>query len=114
MMREKVVFKRSIETQNPVTGNLINTVSTYYEPKGASVREITPSVDTIVQKQELSTLIEVVIRYNPSVVIQNGDQIEWRGYYFTALAPKVDPLRRYISIRAFSAMETTNRNGSPS
>ncbi len=113
-MREKVVFKRSIETQNPVTGNLINTVSTYYEPKGASVREITPSVDTIVQKQDLGTLIEVVIRYNPSVVIQNGDQIEWRGYYFTSLAPKVDPLRRYITIKAFSAMETTNRNGSPS
>jgi hypothetical protein len=109
-----VVFKRSIETQNPVTGNLINTVSTYYEPKGASVREITPSVDTIVQKQDLGTLIEVVIRYNPSVVIQNGDQIEWRGYYFTSLAPKVDPLRRYITIKAFSAMETTNRNGSPS
>jgi hypothetical protein len=114
MMREKVVFKRSIETQNPVTGNLINTVSTYYEPKGASVREITPSVDTIVQKQELGTLIEVVIRYNPSVIIQNGDQIEWRGFYFTSLAPKVDPLRRYITIKAFSAMETTNRNGSPS
>ena len=113
-MREKVVFKRSIETQNPVTGNLINTVSTYYEPKGASVREITPSVDTIVQKQDLGTLIEVVIRYNPSVVIQNGDQIEGRGYYFTSLAPKVDPLRRYITIKAFSAMETTNRNGSPS
>ena len=113
-MREKVVFKRSIETQNPVTGNLINTVSTYYEPKGASVREITPSVDTIVQKQELGTLIEVVIRYNPSVIIQNGDQIEWRGFYFTSLAPKVDPLRRYITIKAFSAMETTNRNGSPS
>ena len=113
-MREKVVFKRSIETQNPVTGNLINTVSTYYEPKGASVREITPSVDTIVQKQDLGTLIEVVIRYNPSVVIQNGDQIEWRGFYFTSLAPKVDPLRRYITIKAFSAMETTNRNGSPS
>lgn len=113
-MREKVVFKRSIETQNPVTGNLINTVSTYYEPKGASVREITPSVDTIVQKQELGTLIEVVIRYNPSVVIQNGDQIEWRGFYFTSLAPKVDPLRRYVTIKAFSAMETTNRNGSPS
>jgi hypothetical protein len=55
-----------------------------------------------------------VIRYNPSVVIQNGDQIEWRGYYFTSLAPKVDPLRRYITIKAFSAMETTNRNGSPS
>jgi hypothetical protein len=114
MMREKVVFKRSIETQNPVTGNLINTVSTYYEPKGASVREITPSVDTIVQKQDLGTLIEVVIRYNPSVVIQNGDQIEWRGFYFTSLAPKVDPLRRYVTIKAFSAMETTNRNGSPS
>jgi hypothetical protein len=114
MMREKVVFKRSIETQNPVTGNLINTVSTYYEPKGASVREITPSVDTIVQKQDLGTLIEVVIRYNPSVVIQNGDQIEWRGFYFTSLAPKVDALRRYVTIKAFSAMETTNRNGSPS
>jgi hypothetical protein len=113
-MREKVVFKRSIETQNPVTGNLINTVSTYYEPKGASVREITPSLDTIVQKQELGTLIEVVIRYNPSVIIQNGDQIEWRGFYFTSLAPKVDPLRRYVTIKAFSAMETTNRNGSPS
>jgi hypothetical protein len=114
MMREKVVFKRSIETQDPVTGQLINTVSIYYEPKGASVKEITPSVDVVAQKQDLSTLIEVVIRYNPSVAIQNGDQIEWRGYYFTALAPKVDPLRRYITIKAFSAMETTDRNGTQS
>ena len=93
---------------------MINTVSIYYEPKGASVKEITPSVDVVAQKQDLSTLIEVVIRYNPSVAIQNGDQIEWRGYYFTALAPKVDPLRRYITIKAFSAMETTDRNGTQS
>ncbi len=114
MMREKVVFKRSIQTQDPVTGQLINTVSIYYEPKGASVKEITPSVDVVAQKQDLSTLIEVLIRYNPSVAIQNGDQIEWRGYYFTALAPKVDPLRRYITIKAFSAMETTDRNGTQS
>lgn len=114
MMREKVVFKRSIQTQDPVTGQLINTVSIYYEPKGASVKEITPSVDVVAQKQDLGTLIEVVIRYNPSVAIQNGDQIEWRGYYFTALAPKVDPLRRYITIKAFSAMETTDRNGTQS
>ena len=113
-MREKVVFKRSAQTQNAVTGQLINTVTTYYEPKGASVREISASADVVVQKQDLSTLIEVVIRYNPSVAIINGDQIEWRGFYFTAMAPKVDPLRRYITIRAFSAMETTNRNGSPS
>jgi hypothetical protein len=114
MMREKVAFKRSIQTQNPVTGQLINTVSTYYEPKGASVREISASADVVVQKQDLGTLIEVVIRYNPSVAIINGDQIEWRGFYFTSMAPKVDRLRRYITIRAFSAMETTNRNGSPS
>lgn len=113
-MREKVVFYRSVQTQDAVTGVLINTVTSYYEPKGASVKEIKASVDTVVQKQDLSTIIEVVIRYNPQVFIINGDQIEWRGFYFTAMAPKVDTMRRYITIMAFSAMETTDRNGSAS
>lgn len=114
MLREKVTFSRNTQSQDPVTGDLINTLVTYYWPKGANVRELQPSVDVIVQQQNISMLIEVQIRYNPEVNILNGDKIEWRGFTFNALSPKVDPMRTWITIKAFSEIETTNResNGS--
>jgi hypothetical protein len=112
-LREKISFIRVSSTKDS-TGDLVNTETVYYEPKGASVREITPSVDVIAQQQNLSTLIEVKIRYNPEIAILNGDKILWRGFRFNALAPKVDMMRDWITIRAFSEMETTDRNGNQS
>lgn len=109
-MREKVQFIRVTQTQDS-TGQLVNTESVYYEPLGVSVKEITPSVDVIAQQQNITTLIEVKMRYNPEKPVINGDKIEWRGFRFVALSPKVDPLRRWVYIKAFSEIETTDRSG---
>lgn len=108
--REKISFIRVTQTQDS-TGQLVNTENTYYEPKAASVEELKPSVDVIVQQQNISQLVRVKIRYNPEVLILNGDKIEWRGFRFNALAPKVDRFRRYIEIMAFSEIESTSRQG---
>jgi hypothetical protein len=112
-LREKISFIR-VSLPQDSTGDLVPTETTYYEPKGAMVREITPSVDVIAQQQNITTLIEVKIRYNPEIAILNGDKIEWRGFRFNSLAPKVDPMRNWITIKAFSEIETTERNGNQS
>ena len=109
--REKIEFVRINQTQDS-SGQLVSSETFYYQPKAASVQEIKPSIDLIAQQQNISSLIKVVLRYNPEVAILNGDKIEWRGFRFNALAPKVDRFRRYIEIMAFSEMETTSRNSS--
>lgn len=108
--REKISFIRITQTQDS-TGQLVNSENTYYSPKAASVEELKPSVDVIVQQQNISQLVRVNIRYNPEVLILNGDKIEWRGFRFNALDPKVDRFRRYIEIMAFSEIESTSRQG---
>lgn len=112
-MREKVSFIRVNNSQDS-SSQLVNTETIYYEPKGVSVKQITPSIDMIAQQQNITSLIEIEMRYNPEVSIINGDKIEWRGFRFNALSPTVDPLRRFIKIKAFSEIETTNRDGSSS
>jgi hypothetical protein len=110
-MREKVKFIRVTSNQDS-TGQLLNSEKVFYEPKGVDVKEVTPSVDVIAQQQNLTMMIEIKMRYNPTIAIINGDKIEWRGFRFNALSPKVDPLRRWITIKAFSEIESTNRSGS--
>jgi hypothetical protein len=107
-MREKVSFIRVSEDQDS-TGQLVNSETVYYEPRGVSVRQISASVDMIIQQQNITSLIEIEMRYNPQISILNGDKIEWRGFRFNALSPIVDPLRRFIKIKAFSEIETTSR-----
>ena len=111
-MREKVKFIRITTTQD-ATGRIVNTESIYYEPKGAEVTEIQPSLDTIVGQDSISMLINVKIRYNPEVFIRIGDKIEWRGFRFNSIVMKVDPWRRFISIKAMSEMETSDRDNPP-
>lgn len=108
MLREKITFIRVAQTQD-VNGDLVTTETVIYSPKGAQVREITPSVDMVAQQQNITTLIEIKIRYNPEVSILAGDFVLWRGFRFSSLSPSVDPLRRWITIKAFSEMETTLR-----
>lgn len=108
MLREKIKFIRANKIQDE-SGQLVSEEDVFYSPKGASVTQLTPSVDVIAQQQNISSLIEIVIRYNPEISIINGDKIEWRGFRFNALSPQVDPLRRWIRIKAFSEIETTQR-----
>ena len=111
--REKITFIRVTQTQDG-SGQLVNTEAVFFSPKAAIVKELSPSVDVIVQQQNITALIQVELRYNPEIAILNGDKIEWRGFRFNALAPKVDRYRRWITIKAFSEIETTDRNGSAS
>lgn len=112
--REKISFIRVSQSQDPNTGDIINVETTYYSPKAAQVTEVRSSTDMIVQQQNITQLLKVKIRYNPTIEILNGDFIEWRTYRFTNLSFKVDPFRRYIEVMAFSEIETTDRNGSSS
>lgn len=112
--REKISFIRVIQTQDPNTGDNINSEVVYYSPKAAQVTENRSSVDIIVQQQNITQLLKVKLRYNPQIEILNGDFISWRTYRFTNLSFKVDPLRRWVEIMAFSEIETTDRNGNQS
>lgn len=108
--RERISFIR-VTSEQDESGQLVNTEEIYYSPKAVTVTELRASVDTIAQQQNITQLIEISnLRYNPSIAILNGDLIEWRGYRFTSLAPKVDRYRRFINILAFSEMESTDRN----
>ncbi len=107
--REKISFIRVTVTQDN-TGQLVNTETTYYQPKAAKVEEVRSSVDVIAQQGNITQLIKVNIRYNPEIQILNSDFIAWRGYRFTNLSFKVDAYRRFIEIMAFSEIESTNRN----
>ena len=106
-LREKITIERATQVQQPdlsweTTWNPIH--QTF-----ASVTEKKPSVDVIAQQENIQMLIEIKIRYNPTVSILIGDRIEWRGFYFTSMAPKVDPLRRGIVFMAHSEIEKTER-----
>ena len=106
--REKITFIRVTQTQDS-SGELVNTEAVIFSPRSAIVKELSPSVDLIVQQQNITAMIQVELRYNEQIPIINGDKIEWRGFRFNALAPKVDRFRRWITIKAFSEIETTDR-----
>lgn len=108
--REKISFIRVTQSQDSDTGDTINVETIYYAPKAVEVTEVRSIVDIIAQQQNITQLIKVRLRYNPTIEILNGDFIEWRTYRFTNLSFKVDPYRRWIEIMAFSEMESTNRN----
>lgn len=112
--REKISFIRVSQSQDPLTGDNINSEVIYYQPKAAQVTELKSSVDIIAQQQNITQLLKVKLRYNPEISILNGDFIEWRTYRFTNLSFKVDPLRRYIEVMAFSEIESTYRNATES
>lgn len=109
MMREKITFIRVTPTQGE-DGDLVNQEQVIYQPSGAEVQEVTPSMDLIAQQANLNTLIRVKIRYNPEIPIRIGDKIEWRGFRFNSLTMKVDPRRTWVMINAMSEMETTQRD----
>lgn len=112
--REKISFIRVSQSQDPNTGDNVNSEVIYDQPKAAQVTEVRSSTDIIAQQQNITQLLKVKLRYNPEVTILNGDFIEWRSYRFTNLSFKVDPLRRYIEVMAFSEIESTDRNGNQS
>lgn len=106
-LREKITIERPQRVQQPDLS--WETTWTTLHETFASVVEKRPSVDVIAQQQNIQTLIEIKIRYNPEVNIKAGDRIKWRDFYFTSMAPKVDPMRRWILLTAHSEMEETER-----
>lgn len=108
LLRERIKIERSVKTENPAGGWSTEWVKVH--DTLAQVAEKKPSLDVIAQQENISTFIEIKIRFNPNVNIKIGDRIEWRGFYFTSMKPLVDFLRTTITILAFSEIETTDRS----
>lgn len=106
-LRERVTFQRMTEVSKP--GGGFQEIPVTYLETFASVRQEAPGADIIAQQQNLSGVLKVRIRYNPEIEIKVGDIILWRDFTLTALEPQVDYLRRFITIRSLSAIETTGR-----
>lgn len=106
-LNQKITIERQQSVQQP-DGGMITTWVTLHETF-ASVTEKRPSVDVIAQQPNIHMLIEIKTRYNPEVNVLAGDRITWRGFHFMSMAPKVDPLRRWILFTAHSEMEETER-----
>jgi len=107
-LRERVEFQRGVYTQNDSGGGdwVYNTILNTY----AKVREVSPRSEVTASQDNLINLIEITIRYRPSVFLKIGDLIKWRGFTFTvAKNMKVDFLRTTITIQATSEMETSQR-----
>lgn len=106
-LRDRISIQRKTTSQTPDGGS--ETVWDTIHDTYADVEEVRPSVDVIAQQQNIQIMIRVRIRYNPELSIKNGDRIEWRGFILVAMAPKVDPLRRWIEFVAHSEIEETER-----
>lgn len=113
MMREKVRFYRTVLIPNS-SGGSTAMESTVWEPQGAKVVEVRPSIDIIATQPNLDMLVKVECRYNPEIPILHGDKIEWRGFIFTSLKPRVDRIKRMMEIFAFSEIETSSRENETS
>ena len=105
---EKIRFFRFQLVSDGMGGN-ISTEVTIWEPQGAEVQEMRPSVELIATQQNISQVIRIRCRYNPEVSIKVGDKIEWRGFTFNSLLPTVDRRTRMMEIMAVSEIETTDR-----
>lgn len=106
-LRELVTIKRPTG-QVPLPDGGFETIYTTILETFASVKQEMPGADVIAQQENLSGVMIVKIRYRPTE-IKVGDIIEWRGFALTAMQPQVDFLRRWITIRSLSAIETTER-----
>lgn len=106
-LREKITIQQPVQVQRPDGG--FDTEWQTVKETFAQVTEKQPSVDAIAQQQNITGILEVRIRYNPEVAILNGYKIVWRGFEFVGMKPKVDPLRRHITLLVFSEIETTER-----
>lgn len=107
-LRELITVQKPTRVQNPSGG-----YSTEYTDilKGtyAKVTEVSASSEIIASQEDITSLVEFVIRYRPTE-IKIGYRILWRDFIFTvAKQMKVDFLRTAITITAKSEIETTLR-----
>lgn len=107
-MIEKIRFYRNVLVSDGMGGS-IPSEETIWQPQGAEVREMRPSVELIATQQNISQVIRIRCRYNPEIAIKIGDKIEWRGFTFNSLLPTVDRRTRMMEIMAVSEIETTDR-----
>lgn len=107
-MIERIRFYRTTLVPDGMGGS-IPTEETIWEPQGAEVREMRPSVELIATQQNISQVIRIRCRYNPEIAIKIGDKISWRGFIFNSLLPTVDRRTRMMEIMAVSEIETTDR-----
>lgn len=107
-LREIISIQRPERVSNG-TGGYATTYQDLIPRTYASVIEVTPSADVIASQENLKTLVQIKMRYRPTI-IKIGDLIKWRGFNFVvASSMKVDALRTTITITAASEMESTKR-----
>jgi len=109
---EKIRFYRTVLIPGPL-GNTPTEV-TIWQPQGAEVQEMKPSIEMIATQQNINQVIRIRCRYNPEISVKIGDKIEWRGFIFNSLLPTVDRRTRMMEIMAVSEIETTDREQSTS
>ena len=106
--REKVSFLRPVRTPDGLGGgNYVNQV--YWTPPAVFVEQLNMAETNLASQKGLQMLIEIECRYNPEKPVKAGDLVEWRGFLLTSMRPIPDRSGRKMTIRAYSEIETSNR-----
>lgn len=106
-LNERVTIERPTRTPND-SGGAITTYSALLST-WARVRELKSTPELLEGREQITQLIEILMRYRPDVAIQHGDRLTWRGFTFIINNMRVDPMRTSITITAASEIETAVR-----
>jgi len=107
-VRERVQFIRRVRVPDSVGGGTYAD-QVYWSPPAVFIRQMSNREISLATQKNLSMMIEIECRYNPEVQVKAGDLILWRGFYLTSLAPIPDRANRFMTIKAYSEIETSGR-----
>lgn len=75
----------------------------------ASVIEERSNPLLVADQEQIVNYVHFKIRYRPSIFLNIGDRLTWRGFHYIINNAKVDPLRTQIDIYVNSEMKTSSR-----
>lgn len=106
-MNQKISIKRPVSVQNASGGfatGYATVLSTF-----ARVKEVRSNPDLIAAQENVSNLLEVLIRYRPVNPVHNGDVIHWRSFEYVVNNMVVDPHRTSIVFTVVANMQVSHR-----
>ena len=106
-LNQKISIKRPVSVQNASGGfatGYATVLSTF-----ARVKEVRSNPDLIAAQENVSNLLEVLIRYRPINPVHNGDVIHWRSFEYVVNNMVVDPLRTSIMFTVVANMQLSHR-----